>query len=192
MLLNKSDSKIENKCWIPSQPYRVRVIGTKFDKANSKGSPMTTLDSEIIAPERIVDNEGVEQNIAGRNVPLYLIHNQTLSGNQRESGQAQVFKFMSKLGLEGLLESNDDGDLQYDTDKHREYFLGMEFDIALKCEQDFKRNKPNKELGERYGAVMKDSEGNPVTDGWKVGAFISDTIENCNPTRNEAVANAAY
>ncbi len=192
MLLNKTDCKVENKCRIPEGTYRARVIGTKFDKTNSKGNPMTTLECEIISPEIINDESGQEQNIAGRPFNLYLSHVLTISGNQRQSGQAQVFQFMGKLGLNEMLEGNEESGLQYDTDKHREYFLGMEFDIALKCEQDYKRAKADRAAGERVGKILTDSNGEKLTDGWKINAFVSDVLEQCNPERNDAIANAAY
>jgi hypothetical protein len=68
----------------------------------------------------------------------------------------------------------------------------MEFDLVLNCAENFKREKPNKELGERYGKVLKDGDGNPIKDGYRINCFASDVFESCNPTRNEAVADAPY
>lgn len=168
---SKSDSVQGGKCQVPKQLYRARVTGTKFGKSG-KGHDMTTLTCEIIDPEAIELN-GETLRIAGRQFNLWLLHvpNETW-------GQARVFDFMERLGI--------DHGGEYDTDLHKEYFLGMEFDIVLDSEEDVKRYE--KQPGEKEGKPILDGEGNPISDGYRILAQVDSVPTKCRPVKNDSIA----
>lgn len=90
-------------------------------------------------------------------------------------GQAKVFTFMDKLGI-------DYGD-GYDTDLHEAYFKGMEFDIVLDSEEDVMR-KP-KQPGQKEGDPILDGEGNQITNGWIIRGDIANVPDKCRPNKVE-------
>lgn len=167
-VIAKSDTVVGNKCPIPTELYRGRVIGTKEGKS-SGGHPMTTLTCEIIAPETVVIDDK-EYKIAGRQFMLWLMHVPS-----EQWGQGKVFSFMDKLGL-------DCGE-DYDTTKHKEYFLGMEFDIILSSEEDIKRMAPKP--GQKLGDPIRDGEGNPISLGYRITTDLDNVPVHCRPTRTE-------
>lgn len=168
MKIQKTDIVQGGRCKITRGLYRVRVIGTDFGKS-SKGHAMTTLTVEIIEPETIMDGD-VELKIAGRQTKIYLMHVPSEAW-----GQAQVFEFMDKLGI--------DHNNEYDTDLHKEYFLGQEFDIILDSEEDLKRYA--KVPGEKEGKPILDGQGAPISNGWNIKTGLSDIPALCRPTRSE-------
>jgi hypothetical protein len=162
----KTDAVVGGRCQIPKDLYRARCIGAKYGKS-AKDLPMTTLTCEVIGPESIEVN-GQEYRIVGRQFKLYL-----MNVPEESWGQAQVFEFMDKLGI--------DHGGEYDTDLVKEYFLGMEFDIVLDSEEAVMRKAP--QPGQREGDVIKDGEGNPITNGWNIQAQMSGVPDKCAPTR---------
>lgn len=174
MLIAKTDTVMGGRCPIPTQLGRVRVCATKFGLSKEKKNPMTTLTLEIVEPETITVGEE-SFNVVGRQFNWWLVHNPELVGAQSESSQAGVLKLCEKLQIEV-------GD-SYDTDLHKEYFLGREFDIVLTSEEDVKRY-PAK-AGERVGAPILDAEGKPISNGWFITSRPTDVPDNCRPTRVE-------
>lgn len=151
---------------------RARVIDTKA-KANDKGYQMTELQCEIIEPETMIDPASDKEiTIAGRRFSIWLLHNPAESW-----GQARVLEFCKKLNI-------DVGDT-YDTDLHREMFFGMEFDINLTSEEDFKRFP--KKPGQKVGDIMKDGQGNNISNGWRINANVDAVPELCNPVKNDNI-----
>lgn len=167
--------------WIPERMYRGRCIGTKATDKNSSGHPMMTLDCEIIEPEAFELN-GQNKICAGRKFNLYLIFNPNKDG---WASQAQAVQCMTNLGLDVV---GDDGAITVDTDLHETYFKGLEFDIPLAAEEDFKKYMS----GSDKGKPILDGEGQKISAGWKIRANPSDIGENCRPVRNEEVANRPY
>lgn len=155
---------------IPSQIYRVRIIGTSL-KSSSSGNPMTTLIGEIIEPDK-VEIDGQLRNVAGRQFQLYLMH-----VPDKAWGQGTVLQFCGRLGL-------DVGEF-YDTELHSEYFLGMEFDMPISCERDIKRfeRKP----GEKLGQPMLDGEGNEILVGYRLNGQVREVPVFCKPVRNDSI-----
>lgn len=170
--------------FIPEGLYRARCVSSKFTPKNSSGQPMTTLDCEIIEPESL-DINGKTVIVAGRKFNLYLIHNVERTG---WASQEQVMRFCSKLNVD--LGTDDAGEPEYDTDLHKEYFHGMEFDIVLKAEEDVKRYAP--EPGQRVGKPILDGEGKEISNGWRITANPDDVPDNCKAARNEEIANQPY
>ena len=162
----KSDVVVGGKCPLPKNLYRARIIGTKYGKS-AKGYDMTTLTCEVISPES-VNVDGNDYRIAGRQFNLWLMH---VPGETW--GQAQVFDFMDKLGIVY-------GD-EYDTERHEEYFKGVEFDIILDSQEEVKRMAPK--AGQKQGDPILDGEGNKISDGYRILANLSDVPSQCRPTR---------
>ncbi len=173
MKINKSDAIIGGNSEIPAGIYRVRV--TKTDKRyNEKWScDMTELKCEIIEPEVVMDPNGREISVAGRQFSYWLMHT-----TSQTWGQAVVNDFCTRLDVAQ--------EEEYDTDLHKEYFLGMEFDAILSSEEDFKR-KP-KQPGQKVGDFLLDGEGKKISNGFRVNANLSDVLPNCRPSRNESIA----
>lgn len=159
---------VDSSVRLPRGIYRVRVINTKFGKS-AKGNDMTTLDCEIIEPE-VINIDGRDVNIAGKKFAYYLVHNM----ERGFGGQGAVFEFCDKVEVD-----IEDG---YDDSLHRDYFFGLEFDALLDSEEDFKRHRP--EPGEKVGKVMKDGEGKPIFNGYRVIAQLQDVLAKCNPSKN--------
>src|SRR5690349_7096983 len=111
--------------YIPEQIYRVRCLGTKFTSKNGSGQPMTTLSCEIIEPETVTV-DGKDVTVAGRKFQMYLIHNVDKTG---WASQEQVTEFCEKLNVE--LGTDEQGEPEYDTDQHKEYYYGLEWDMVL-------------------------------------------------------------
>lgn len=171
---------------IPTQSYRVRVVGTEFGTSNS-GNPKTTLKCEIIEPEA-VDINGEQVRVAGLKFPMWLTHVPHLVGDQRTSSQAQVFELMDKLGISELMDVDENGEYKYDTDQHKEYFLGCEFDIVLTSVERIKRARitpEEKAKGVKLGKAILDGEGKEIKDGYQIQASISDVLADCRPSRTE-------
>lgn len=164
----KSDAVQGGKCQIPKDLYRARVIGTKYGQSQ-KGYDMTTLSCEIIDPEAVSIN-GESYRITGRQFQLFLLHVPTETW-----GQAKVFEFMEKLRI-------DVGD-EYDTELHKEYFLGMEFDIVLDSEEDVMRQA--RQPGEKEGKPITDGEGKPISNGWRISGDIQNVPQNCRPAKTD-------
>lgn len=176
MKISKSDVVMSNRIELPLQVYRARVTGTETGKS-SAGNLMTTLKCEIIEPES-VDVNGQNYKIGGKTFNLYLVHTPGLVGKQTQSSQSQVLELCDKLGL-------DIGE-DYDTDLHKEYYLGQTFDIILHSEEAFKRFP--KKPGEKVGEIMKDGEGNPISNGFVLQAGLSDIPPHCRAERMEGMA----
>lgn len=163
---NKTDVVQGGRCEIPTALYRVRCNKSKFGKSNSDNE-MTTLSCEIVAPESINVN-GIDYSIAGRDFQLFLMH-----VPDKSWGQAQVFEFCEKLGIDLA-----DG---YDTELHEQYFVGLEWDMILSSEEIIKRMP--KQQGEKEGAPILDGLGNKISAGWQVRANLGDVPQHANPTR---------
>ena len=176
---------------VPKGLYRVRCIGTKCGKSQ-KGNLMTTLTLEIISPES-VEIDGVPSVVAGQQGNMYLTHvpNETW-------GQAQVYPLCKKLGVE--LPEVDDGmggkTLEYDTDLHKEYFHGREFDTVLNSTEEVARYELTDEdraQGKKMGDTIKDGEGNEIKRGWRLNMISpQDVPEFCNPELNQEIASQPY
>lgn len=152
---------------------RARIWDTE-SKPNDKGYQMTRLKCEIIEPETMVDPDtGKDMTIAGRKFDIWLLHNPAETW-----GQSRVLEFCQKLNI-------DTGDT-YDTDLHKEMFLGMEFDISVTSEEDFKRFP--KKPGQKLGDIMKDGQGKNITNGFRINASVDAVPPLCNPVKNEAIA----
>jgi hypothetical protein len=164
----KSDVVQGGRNEIPTRLYRVRCIGTKFGKSG-KGHDMTTLDIEIIDPE-FVNINGQEYRVTGRQAKMWLLH---VPGETW--GQGRVFGFMDKLGIQYGEE--------YDTDLHKEYFMGMEWDMVLSSEETLARHP--KQPGEKEGAPILDGEGKPISSGFQIDADIELVPANCRPSKTE-------
>lgn len=174
MKINKQDVVLGGKIQLPKQVYRICIVNTEGGKSSS-GNPMTTLKCEIIEPETLII-DGTDYRIAGKGFNLYLVHVPGLVGKQTQSSQSQVIEFCTKLGLNPYDEEGN-----YNTELHKEFFLGRIFDIVLSSEEDFKRY--NKQPGEKVGQIMKDQEGNPLSNGYVIRANVSDVLEHCRPER---------
>jgi len=173
MKISRSDVVFGGRIELPLQLYRARVVNTDAGKSSS-GNPMTTLGCEVIEPESVNVN-GSDFKIAGKTFNLWLVHVPHLIGKQTQSSQASVLEFCSKLKL-------DIGE-EYDVDLHREYYLGQCFDIVLRSEEDFKRYP--KKPGEKIGEIIKDGDGNAISNGFQLRANLSDVPPNCRPSREE-------
>lgn len=167
--------------YIPEGLYRARCINSKATDKNKSGWPMITLDCEIIEPETF-QQDGAEKICAGRKFQLFLIYNPTKDG---WASQAQAIGFMENLGI---TVTNDAGELNVDTDLHRDYFVGMEFDIPLSAAEDFKKYM----AGPNAGKPILDGEGKKISSGYRIQANASDVGPNCRPKKNEEVAAAPY
>lgn len=158
---------------------RLRIIGTKFEASNSKGNPMTTLTCEVIEPEEVaVDGKLVK--VAGEKATIWLIHNP----EKDWGGQGMVETFCRKLNV--------DLDGSYDTELHKEYFKGMEFDIILSSRELIKRYPPKPGQSREEADPILDANGKVISSGWQIQANLSDVPDNCRPSRNEAVANQPF
>jgi hypothetical protein len=171
--------------FLPKRLYRVRCISTKFGKS-SGGHPMTTLSLEIM--DESIEVDGKVMDIAGRQASMCLMHvpNETW-------GQARVYPLCKKLGID--LPSVDDSmggsTLEYDTDLHKEYFHGMEFDCVLSSAEDVARME--KQPGQKVGDPIKDGEGNIITRGWRINLVSPDDVPDyCNPEKNQEIAAQPY
>lgn len=184
MKIKKSEARSSAGGFIPEGMYRARVIGTKFVTKNGSGQPMTTLDCEIIEPETLTI-DGAEITVAGRKFPIYLIHNVERTG---WASQEQVNRFCDKLRIETGLDEN--GEPEYDTDQHKEYFHGREFDIILKSEEEIKRYE--RKPGQKQGDPILDGEGNQISNGFRITGNADDVPENCHPSLNEEIARMPY
>jgi hypothetical protein len=171
MIINKADVVVAGRINLPLDTYRVQITKTESGKS-AAGNPMTTLAAEIVSPEVKTVN-GDEYKIAGMPFRLFLVHTVALVGKQIESSQAEVLRFCTKLGL-------DIGD-NYDTDLHKEYFLGQQFEMLLSSKEDVKRYPKNP--GEKEGQPIKDSEGNTISNGFFINAQLRDVLDHCQPTR---------
>jgi len=184
MKISKANTATNAGGYIPEGLYRARCLGTKFTEKNSSGKPMKTLDCEVIDPEAVTI-DGREVRVAGRKFQLFLIHNVERTG---WASQEQVFRFCDKLGIELPLDEN--GEPDYETDDHKEYFHGMEFDIVLKAEEDIKRYE--RKAGQKVGDPILDGEGKQISAGWRITANPDDVLDNCHPTKNEELAAQPY
>lgn len=184
MKISKAETATNAGGYISEGLYRARVLGTKSVPKNSSGKPMTTLSCEIIDPEAITVN-GENVRVAGRQFQLYLIHNVERTG---WASQEQVLRFADKLKVE--LGTDENGEPEYDTDLHKEYFHGMEFDIVLRAEEDVKRYAPKP--GQKQGDPILDGEGKQISSGWRITANPDDVPENCSPRKNEEIAAQPY
>lgn len=189
MEIAQNDTVLASTFAIPTGSYRVRVINTKLGKSNA-GNPMTTLGCEIISPE-VVEVDGEEKSVAGRPFNLYLVHIPSLVGAQRVSSQGQVFEFMDRLNLKSMMKDGDTSNPKYVTEHHKEYFLGMMFDIILRAKTNIKRKKltdEDKAAGKKSGDPILDGEGKEIIDGYNIEANISDVPIYCNPERDDSIA----
>lgn len=164
--------------------YRVRVVNTKFDMRSNqaKKAPMTTLSFEVIEPESVELN-AKDVIVAGRKGNIFLIHDVTKAG---WASQEQVLEFCKKLGVE--LTVQDNGKTAYDTDKHAEYFKGMEFDIPLSCREQVKTYA----AGEKKGQPILDASSKQISLGYQIQANPSDVPDDPRPSRNEMIAAQPY
>ena len=187
MKIAKTDIIQSENVYIPQGTYRVRCVKADFVKENSKKNPMTTLSLEIIEPEKIMV-DGSEFSIAGRTFKMFLIHVVEVTKGRNESPQAEVYRFMDKLGLTSAMETDENNQPVWDSDHTNDYFLGMEFDIALESQENIKRFRADKAAGEKVGKPMLDGEGKEIKEGWQITAFPNQVLPHCNPVRNERVA----
>lgn len=184
MKIRSSEVRTNAGGFIPEGLYRARCVGTKFVEHNGSGQPMTTLDCEIIEPEK-VSIDGADVIVAGRQFKLYLIHNMERTG---WASQEQTMEFASKLDIQ--METDENGEAVYDTDLHKEYYHGREFDIVLSCEEEVKRRE--RKPGQKVGDPILDGEGKEISMGWRISANPSDVPENCHPSLNEEIAQQPY
>lgn len=184
MKIKSSEMATNAGGWIPEMLYRVRCIGTAFTKENSSKQPMTTLKCEIIDPEKTTV-DGKEVVLAGRPFQMFLIHNVSRTG---WASQEQVMEFCKKLGIETGVD--DRGEPEYDTDLHKEYYHGMEWDMVLSCEEQIRRHP--RQPGEKEGKPILDGEGKEISMGFQVRANPSDVPENPRATKNADVAAQPY
>lgn len=183
MLIQEDQVTTNEGGYIPEGMYRVRVLDTKFDMRSDKNkAPMTTLSFEIIEPETL-DINGSSVVIAGRKGSIYLIHDVTRAG---WASQEQVMEFCKKLGVK--LTEQDNGKVAYDTDKHVEYFKGLEFDISLDCREQVKTYN----AGPNRGKPILDANEKPISLGYQIQANPSNVPDDPRPSRNEMIAAQPY